>query len=185
MNSISKNIFSAEKLHRRRAQPFFKQVQPAKPQNLDSIFENSWVQSSREGGAQRYFSRNGDNLTSLANNQVIRAGSIRANASGLDAPGRLTSAVPDGGVQEQLAADAREGAGGQPRLLRAPAAHAAAQAAAVLPAGVDGGGQAEGESGAEEKRVDECLRTWADQGSAARSRRARGGTPRTRWRWCG
>lgn len=86
MNSISKNIFTAEKVSKKGSSPapFFRQVKPVKPQNLESIFENSWVQSSKEGSYRNYYSRGTDNLTSLANNQMIKSGSIRVNSGAQD-----------------------------------------------------------------------------------------------------
>lgn len=105
MTSISKNIFSAEKVARKKQispAPFFKQVKPVKPRNLDSIFENSWVQSSKEDSRRQYYSRNNDNLTSLANNQIIKAGSIRVNSGAQDLMSRLTRHLQDHRVQKQL-----------------------------------------------------------------------------------
>lgn len=83
MNTISKNIFSTERISSKKKNPgkFFNQEKPIKPRNIDSIFENSWVQSSKKSISKHYHSKNVSNLTSLANNTVIKSGSIRVNSS--------------------------------------------------------------------------------------------------------
>jgi hypothetical protein len=80
MNTISKNIFSTEKISKKKKRgTFFNQEKPVKPRNIESIFENSWVQSSKNNITKHYYSKDNSNLTSLVNNPVIKTGSIRAN----------------------------------------------------------------------------------------------------------
>ena len=74
MNNISKNIFSTEKIQHRQSRKanFFKQIKPIQPLNVDSIFENSWIQSSENSINKTYYSKNRSNLTSLANNKMTK-----------------------------------------------------------------------------------------------------------------
>ena len=84
MNSLTKNLFSTLKDRPRQATPFYGKTKPVKPRNFDSVFENSWVQSSRSSVSGQFHSRNGSNLTSLVNNQMIGGGAIRALGNGQD-----------------------------------------------------------------------------------------------------